>query len=88
MEWRGVGWWNRWCLGSLDEFIIRVEADELLVGKAVAEIVAGAGTVGTCAGGLFVQANHGDLAEFTCGLVVANLTTERAVAGHVGCGNV
>ena len=72
MEWSGVGRWNRWCLGCHDPFIFRVEADELLVGKAVAEIVAGAGAVGTCAGGLFVQANHGDLPEITGGLVVAN----------------
>ena len=76
LEWNGVGWWNRLCRGCLDLFIFRVEADELLVGKAVAEIVAGAGAVGTCAGGLFVQANHADLPEITCGLVVALMATE------------
>ena len=58
------------------------------MGEAVAEIMAGAVAVGTCAGGFFVEGNHGDLPESTSGLVVANLTTERAVAGHVGCGNV
>ena len=58
------------------------------MGKTVAEIMAGAGAVGTCAGGFFMERNHGDLPETTSGLVVANLTTERAVAGHLGCVNV
>tara|TARA_B100001287_G_scaffold247916_1_gene226837 strand:+ start:1669 stop:1941 length:273 start_codon:yes stop_codon:yes gene_type:complete len=90
LEWREekVDWWSIWCRGCLDLFIFRVERDELLVGKAVSEIVTGAGAVGTCAGGIFMERNHGDLPETTSGLVVANLTTERAVAGHLGCGNV
>ena len=83
-----MGWWSGWCCGSLDLFIFRVEEDELLVGEAVAEIVSGAAAVGTSAGGFLVEGNQGDLPETTSGLVVANLTTERAVAGHLGCGNV